>query len=127
ARLEGAVLAQVDHPIDEAADLLGLRLGRLDALVAQDGQRQVLQHRAAWADLASELALLDLMGHLGLLARRELFLAVLRGTAVVADGLVADRRLDETAGREALLDLVERLLAEIAHRSEERRVGEVCR
>src|SRR5207247_7321584 len=106
ARVERPVLTEIDHPIDEAADLLGLRLGRLDSLVAKHRQRQVLQHRAARAGLASELALMDLMGHLGLLARRELFLAILCGTAVVADGLVANGRLDETSRREALLDLV---------------------
>src|SRR5205085_12089884 len=41
---------------------------------------------------------------------------VLGDDIVAADRrLVADRRLDETARREPLLDLVERLLAEVAH------------
>src|SRR5207253_1701742 len=116
-RLDRAVLAEVDHPVDEAADLLGLRLGRLHALVAQDRERQVAQHRATKIALPPELALMDRVRHLALLLGRGLFLAVLGGL-LVGGRLVADRRLDETARREALLDLVERLLTEVAHAQE---------
>jgi len=83
ARLERAVLAEVDHLVDEAADLLGLRLGRLHALVPENRQREILQHRLTLRCLSSELALMDLMRHLGLSPRRGLVLAVVGRAAVV--------------------------------------------
>src|SRR5207249_3421267 len=52
-------------------------------------------------------------------ARGLLFLAVLRRLLDRRGlGLVTRRQLDEAARREALLDLVERLLAEVAHAQE---------
>src|SRR5262249_24214508 len=50
-RHDGAPRRQVvplgdrDHPLDPALDLLGLRLGRLDPLVAEHAHRQVLEQR----------------------------------------------------------------------------------
>ena len=108
---EVALLGERDHPLDAAADLLGLRLGRPDALVAQDRDRQVLVEGHPRARLAAELAAVDPV-------RPRLFLAL------VAERLVLGAVLepvglglgdDEAAHAEALLHLVERLLAEVAH------------
>src|SRR5438128_6621121 len=81
ARGKGAVLSEVDHLVHEDADLLGLCLGGLHALVAQDGERQVPQHRSAVAGLASELALVYLVRH-----RLFLVLGLARDDAFVPGG-----------------------------------------
>src|SRR5450755_2174585 len=56
---EIAALGQGDHPLNTRADLLGLGLGGLDLLVAQDRHGQVLEQRQAGALLARQLASID--------------------------------------------------------------------
>ncbi len=58
-----AALGERDHPLDPAADLLGLRLGGLDPLVAEDRDGQVLVEGQARPLLAAELPAADSMGH----------------------------------------------------------------
>jgi len=48
-------LAERDQRLDEAAQLLGLRHGRADRLVAQQGCRHVAQHRRAMRRVAAQL------------------------------------------------------------------------
>ena len=61
--VEVAALGERDHLLDAAADLLGLRLGRLDPLVAEDRHGQVLEQAQPRSLLAAELAAADPMGH----------------------------------------------------------------
>ncbi len=120
ARRKIAALGDGDHPVHDAAHLLGLGLGRLHALVAQDRDSQVVEHPHAVRRNATQLASRDPMWHRGLLLAVQLRgggLVQLRGAGQIR--LVA-RALDpvggdEAAQRQPLLHLVEALLAEIAH------------
>src|SRR4051812_27280260 len=113
ARREIATLCQRDDLLDPAADLLGLRLGRLDALVAHDRHGQVLEQAEARSLLAAQLAAADTMrGHrsaLGLVVVERLV-----GLDVV-EAIALGLGDDEAAHAQPLLHLVERLLAEVAH------------
>jgi len=63
ARDQRAVLPENDHAVDERADLFGLRLGGLHALVAKHRKGQVAEHPAPCPCASPELALVYLMRH----------------------------------------------------------------
>src|SRR3972149_3334253 len=62
ARRQVTLLRERDHPLDAALDLLGLRLGRLDPLVAEDRDGQVLEESHPGTGLAAELPPIDAVG-----------------------------------------------------------------
>src|SRR4051794_3715844 len=116
SRCQIALLGEGDHPLDVAADLLGLGLGGLDALIAQHGDGQVLVQGEPRPHLPAELPAIDAMRHgSGLLAFVERGVALVLVVVTLAQVVALGLRDDEPAHAEALLHLVERLLAEVAH------------
>src|SRR5918999_3869494 len=111
-RSERAFLGKRDDALDLATDLLGTRLGRLHLLVAEDRHDQVAVQGHPRPVRPSELAPVDPVGHRsGLLD--VLVVLVLEGRGIEVGRLVLGD--EEAAHAEALLHLVERLLAEVAH------------
>src|SRR3954454_11820105 len=113
---EVPTLRERDDLLDAPADLLGLRLGRLHALVADDRHGQVLEQAEPRPLLAAELAPADPVRH-----RSALGLVVVERLVrldLVVEPVALGLRDDEAAHAKPLLHLVERLLAEVAHPQE---------
>src|SRR6185436_8810684 len=77
--------------LDLAADLFGPRFGRLDLLVAQDGDYEVLVQRLTRAGLARQLAPADAVGHLRFLVVRfaQLVVVIAGGVGTLAERMTA--------------------------------------